>query len=170
MLAGPDDAELTPRELALLEAHLKQPIRFSSIQQERRATGESETCNRRNKLTLIRDFNRNLQAALGDTGNSAQKRDPVQGIDEGSSDAKGDKCFDGGEPAADNGGKAKPKRRGRKKADYATIQKEAALAADWTRVRDAGVYKCDFARQRGMKVKALDALLDRVGKRNRTSE
>lgn len=65
LLAGPDDAELTPRELALLEAHLKQPLSLSTIQRERRSspTGDSETCNRRNKLKLIRDFNRNLQGA-----------------------------------------------------------------------------------------------------------
>ena len=63
LLAGPDDTELTPTELALVEAHLKQPISLSTIQQEKQTTGQSETQAERNKLTLIRDFNRNLQAA-----------------------------------------------------------------------------------------------------------
>ncbi len=65
---------------------------------------------------------------------------------------------------------AKPKRRGRKKANYETEQKEAALVADWQRVRDAGGYKPDFAKDHGMSVKQLDTLLDRVAKRNRHSE
>jgi hypothetical protein len=77
LLAGPDDAELTPRELALLEAHLKQPISMAAIQQERRAsrTGDSETVDRHSKLKLIRDFNRNLQRATveGDAGDDQQE-------------------------------------------------------------------------------------------------
>lgn len=64
----------------------------------------------------------------------------------------------------------RPKRRGRKKADYETVQREAALAAAWARARDSGVYKGDFARDHGMSIKQLDALLDRVAKRNRHSE
>jgi hypothetical protein len=67
-------------------------------------------------------------------------------------------------------GAATPKRRGRKKADYETVQKEAALAADWERARDAGIYKPDFAKDKKMNVKQLDALLDRVAKRKRDSE
>jgi hypothetical protein len=67
LLAGPDDVELTPRELALLEAHLKQAIDIAAVQRERRAhpTQESETWNCHSKLKLIRDFNRNLQALAG---------------------------------------------------------------------------------------------------------
>ncbi|MDA1052705.1 MAG: hypothetical protein O3C40_19800 [Planctomycetota bacterium] len=61
LLAGPDDAELSPRELALLEAYLQQPVSMAAIQREKQATGESETNAKRNKLKLIRDFNRNLQ-------------------------------------------------------------------------------------------------------------
>ena len=34
LLAGPDDAELTPREMALLEAHLKQPISYRDSARE----------------------------------------------------------------------------------------------------------------------------------------
>jgi hypothetical protein len=67
-------------------------------------------------------------------------------------------------------GAATPKRRGRKKADYKTIQKEAALAARWVRARDAGVYKPVFAKDNKLTVKELDKLLDRVAKRKRDSE
>jgi hypothetical protein len=65
---------------------------------------------------------------------------------------------------------ARAKRRGRKKADYETVQKEAKLAANWERARDAGVYKPDFAKDNKLTVKQLDALLDRVAKRKRLSE
>lgn len=60
--------------------------------------------------------------------------------------------------------------RGRKKADYQTIQKEAELAENWERSRDAGVYKRVFARDNGLTVQQLNALLDRVAKRKRPSE
>jgi hypothetical protein len=63
-----------------------------------------------------------------------------------------------------------PKRRGRKKADDATIQCEAALAAEWERARDAGAYKPQFAKDNGLTVSKLDALLDRVAKRNQRSD
>lgn len=62
------------------------------------------------------------------------------------------------------------KRRGRKKADYDTVQKEAELAAAWQRARNAGVYKAVFAKDQKLTVKQLDALLDRVAKRKRASE
>jgi hypothetical protein len=62
------------------------------------------------------------------------------------------------------------RRRGRRKADYETAQREAQLAADWERAREAGVYKGDFAKERGTTIAKLDALLDRVAKRKRTSE
>jgi hypothetical protein len=65
---------------------------------------------------------------------------------------------------------ASVKRSGRKKADFETIQKEAELAAAWKRAREAGVYKADFARDCKITVSRLDALLDRVAKRNRLSE
>jgi hypothetical protein len=63
LLNGPNDVELTPRELAFLEAYLKQPIPVLEIQRERKShpNNESESCNRRSKLKLIRNFNRNLQ-------------------------------------------------------------------------------------------------------------
>lgn len=69
-----------------------------------------------------------------------------------------------------DGKAAKPKRRGRKKADYKTELKEAALAADWQRARDAGAYKGDFARERGLTVAEFDKLLTRVRKRNSRAE
>lgn len=63
-----------------------------------------------------------------------------------------------------------PRRRGRKKADYETVQREAEIAANWERARDAGVYKPDFATDNNLTVRQLDALLDRVAKRKRHSE
>jgi hypothetical protein len=65
---------------------------------------------------------------------------------------------------------ASVKRSGRKKADFETIQKEAELAAAWKRAREVGVYKADFARDCKIAVSRLDALLDRVAKRNQLSE
>jgi hypothetical protein len=47
--------------MALLEAHLRQPVSFATIQHEKKATGHSPTETGRNKLKLIRDFNRGLQ-------------------------------------------------------------------------------------------------------------
>jgi hypothetical protein len=61
LLASPDDVELSPRDMALLEAHLRQPVSFATIQQEKKATGHFPTEAARNKLKLIRDFNRGLQ-------------------------------------------------------------------------------------------------------------
>jgi hypothetical protein len=63
-----------------------------------------------------------------------------------------------------------PTRRGRKKADYATVQREAALAAEWERVRGTGGYKPTFAKDKELTVADLDKLLDRVAKRKRNSE
>jgi hypothetical protein len=63
VLAGPDGVELTPHELTLLEAHLRQPVSFVTLQQEKKATGHSPTEVARNKLEGIRDFNRGLRQA-----------------------------------------------------------------------------------------------------------
>jgi hypothetical protein len=49
----------------LLEAHLRQPVSLATIQQEKKATGHSPTEAARNKLTLIRDFNRGLRGQGG---------------------------------------------------------------------------------------------------------
>ena len=136
LIAGPDDAELSQREMAQLEAYLKQPVSLSKIQREKQGTGESETNANRNKLKLIRDFNRNLRAANADS----------------------------------RGPQAKPNRRGRKKADYETVQREAELTGEWERARDSGVYKADFAKDKGMTLKDFDRLLDRVDKRKKASE
>jgi hypothetical protein len=73
---------------------------------------------------------------------------------------------DQGSAGTIEGAKTSAKRRGRKKADYETIRKEAALNADWQRAREAGIRKIEFARDKSMTVKDLDKLLDRVGKRN----
>jgi hypothetical protein len=145
LLAGPDKIELTPSELALLEAHLKQPISLSAIQRDKQTTGKSETNEQRKRLTLIRDFNRNLQAAIPSLSGG-----------------------DDTEPTT--GETVPPKRRGPKKADYNTVQREAALAAEWDRARDAGTYKVDFARDKGMKTPDLQKLLNRVYARKNPSE
>jgi hypothetical protein len=60
LLDGPDDVELSPSDMALLEAHLRQPVSFATIQREKKATGHSPTEAAWNKLKLIRDFNRRL--------------------------------------------------------------------------------------------------------------
>jgi hypothetical protein len=74
LLDGPEDAELTPTEFALLDAHLQQPISFAAIQQEKQATGKLETNAQRNKLKLIRDYNRNLQSASNSPTPAKAKR------------------------------------------------------------------------------------------------
>jgi hypothetical protein len=79
LLAGPDDAELSPRELALLEAHLRQPVSFATIQQEKKATGHSPTEAARNKLKLIRDFNRALQGP-GDADEAETREAPAPAV------------------------------------------------------------------------------------------
>jgi hypothetical protein len=61
LLAGPDDVELSLHEMALLEAHLRQPVSFATIQQEKQVTGHSPTEAARNKLKLIRDFHLGLR-------------------------------------------------------------------------------------------------------------
>jgi hypothetical protein len=61
LLDGPNNVELSPGDMALLEAHLRQPVSFATIQKEKQATGHSPTAAARNKLKLIRDFNRGLQ-------------------------------------------------------------------------------------------------------------
>ena len=63
-----------------------------------------------------------------------------------------------------------PKRRGRRKAAEQTVAREAQIAANWERARDAGIYKPVFARDNGMTTAKLDALLDRVAKRNKRSD
>lgn len=62
------------------------------------------------------------------------------------------------------------RRRGRRKADFDTIQREAQIADEWEQAREAHILKADFAVAKGMQVKVLDALLDRVDKRKRASE
>ncbi len=63
LLAAGEPPELNDKELALLEACLKQPLQLSRIQREKRQTGRSEYQEGRNRLRLILDYNRNLRAA-----------------------------------------------------------------------------------------------------------
>jgi hypothetical protein len=79
LLAGPDDVELSPRDMALLEAHLRQPVSLATSQQEKKATGRSPTEAARNKLTLIRDFNRGLQGH-GHADEAEKRRDPAPAV------------------------------------------------------------------------------------------
>jgi hypothetical protein len=62
LLAGPENVKLTGEQLAFLEAHLKKAVNFAVVQQERKSNRnqESATWNRRKKLKLIRDYNREL--------------------------------------------------------------------------------------------------------------
>lgn len=71
LLAGPDDTELSPRDLAFLEAYLEQPASLGQSQQDGREQGNSPSAQRRSKLKLVRDFNRILNATKG-TALSAQ--------------------------------------------------------------------------------------------------
>lgn len=146
LLAGPDHAELTPSELALLEAHLQQPSNRPTLGEMADAANgraPSERAIGLQKLKLIRDFNRNLQSVAAT---------PTT------------------EPRPDTTSAPNPNRRGRRKADYETIEREAQVAADWERAREAGTYKGDFAKERGTTAGKLDALLDRVAKRKSRSE
>lgn len=77
LLAGPADAELTARDLALLEAHLQQPVSFATIQQEKQTTGHSATEAAHNKLKLIRDFNRRLTAQTMEGASTSTKPAPT---------------------------------------------------------------------------------------------
>lgn len=61
LLGAPEPPELRPRELALLEAHLAQPLLPETVQREKQQTGHSQAQENRSKLKLIRDYNRNLQ-------------------------------------------------------------------------------------------------------------
>ena len=77
------------------------------------------------------------------------------------------------------------RQRGRKKADYRTVQREAELAAEWNQAREAGTFKSEFAKDNQHELKALDAkyprqrttatamldaLLDRVARRKPNSD
>ena len=59
----------------------------------------------------------------------------------------------------------KPKLRGPKKADPATMEREAQLVEDWRMARSAGVYQPEFAKGHGMTLSEFKKLVDRV--RNR---
>lgn len=79
LLAGPDDVEPSLREMALLEARLRQPVSFAAIQHEKKASGHSPTEAARNKLKLIRDFNRGLRGQ-GDADESEKQEAPAPAV------------------------------------------------------------------------------------------
>jgi len=72
--------------------------------------------------------------------------------------------------AQGHGGTERGKQRGRKKAGYETVEREAKTAEKWNKARDSGIYKADFAKGKKMPLKELDLLLDRVAARNRRSD
>jgi hypothetical protein len=76
LLSGPDDAVLTPEELALLAAYLRQPVTLSVIYRERERLGRSPTQEARNKLTLIRDYNLGLARIAGSKPAAAEHPNP----------------------------------------------------------------------------------------------
>lgn len=61
-------------------------------------------------------------------------------------------------------------RPGRPKTDETTVERDNKIAADWKQARDSKVYKPDFAKEKGMTAKELDALLDRVRHRKARSD
>jgi hypothetical protein len=79
LLAADELPELNDKELALLEACLRQPLKLSRIQREKRQSGRSEyqeTCNR---LKLILDYNRNLRATDSKKRTDAGSNGPQTG-------------------------------------------------------------------------------------------
>lgn len=62
------------------------------------------------------------------------------------------------------------RRRGRPKANYETVAREATLAEDWEQAKQTGTHKVEFARDRGMTQKEFDQLLNRVAKRKSRSD
>jgi hypothetical protein len=69
LLAGPDDQELTPKQIAYLEANWRPPISMSGIQRERQNNaGRSPTLEKQDKLRRILTYNKNLQRLAAQHG------------------------------------------------------------------------------------------------------
>lgn len=64
----------------------------------------------------------------------------------------------------------KKKRPGRKPPDPKAAKREQDLIDRWNRARDAGTRKIDFAVDYEMTLRQLEAMIDRVRKRNKRSE
>jgi hypothetical protein len=62
------------------------------------------------------------------------------------------------------------KRRGRKRANYKTEQREAELASEWVRARNLGTSKVDFVKEKGTTLKEFKKLLGRVAGKKRPSK
>jgi len=67
-------------------------------------------------------------------------------------------------------GKLPRKQPGRKKADYETVKWEDKIAAEWERMKAAGVAKVEFAKEKKYSVSGIKNLLDRVYKRKVRSD
>ena len=61
-------------------------------------------------------------------------------------------------------------KRGRKAANAELIKDEAEIAEAWVRARDTGMAKVTFAKQKGMRLRELEGVLDRVRKRKKRSD
>ena len=143
LLAGPEDVKLTGEQLAFLEAHLKKAVNFAVVQQERKSNRnqESATWNRRKKLKLIRDYNREL----------LKLRQPERATAESGGGAESSK-----NPAG------KGKRIGRPEAKP-TPQEKKILG-----VYNAGNPPREVARTLGLDIAVVRAAIDRSRKRGLT--
>lgn len=91
LLSGPDDVELSDRELDLLEAILRQPLSLAAVRQEKKTLGRSPILEGRNKLQTILTFNRLQRANVGKLGQPsapatpkpevAERNEPQQSVD-----------------------------------------------------------------------------------------
>ena len=115
-----------------------------------------------------RELNQILSDAAGLVRMKSDRREMVSELSDRFRNLSGRIEYSTETSAAENG--PNDRRRGRKKADYETVQREARLAADWGQARESGVYKTDFAKQNKMTPKKLNALLNRVAKRKTRSD
>ena len=115
-----------------------------------------------------RELNQILSDAAGLVRMKSDRREMVSELSDRFRNLSGRIEFSTETSAAENG--PNDRRRGRKKADYETVQREAQLAADWNLARENRVRKHDFAKENKMTLKNLDRLLDRVAARKRHSE
>jgi hypothetical protein len=63
LLAGPEGVELSPSDMAVLDAILPHPVSLDAVQHQKNVAGHALSEAAQKKLTLIRDFNRGLQTA-----------------------------------------------------------------------------------------------------------
>ncbi len=182
LLVGSDNVELTPRDLAYLEAYLMNH-RPTLVELANDAqAGDKGPPSDRKKLEIIRGFNRNLQAATEkdrkglqdafsrNAEHLAAQQELYQGRQEVTDESTNVPLNVGTTDAAHLTSKPKAKRRGRPKADAMTLQREAEIASQWQQAHESGVYKAVFAKDNGLKTREFDAILNRVRKRKKRSD